>query len=143
MTGMNIQDRYDDIARLSGLSEGVIRRVLKASRQSLVQSLKQGERATLPGICTFVPEIGNRINRNRLDIEEEGVTKFIRIKSSASSALETELEKLSKFESTDEKEQAEVDGLMKLRVDDKNTDFHSYRQSRQSGIRTNQISALL
>ena len=62
MTGMNIQDRYDDIASKSGLSEEIVRRVLKASRESLAFSLKKGERATLPGICTFTPEIKNSIN---------------------------------------------------------------------------------
>ena len=152
MTGMNIQERYDDIAKISGLSEDIIRRVYKATRQSLAQSLKKGERATLPGICTFTPEISSRINRaksNEEYITKEDrayISKFIRIKAGVSSALETELEKLANFESEEDlqaKEAKELQGLQRLRVEKTNADFQSFRQQSINGVRTNQISALL
>ncbi|MEE1072227.1 MAG: hypothetical protein U0L26_07545 [Cellulosilyticum sp.] len=153
MTGMNIQERYDDISRISGLSEDIIRRVYKATRQSLAQSLKRGERATLPGICTFTPEISSRINRAKSNGEyitkEDSayISRFIKIKVGVSSALESELEKIANFEDEDilkARDMEEEAGLQKLMVKDTNADFQSFRQyGSGNGIRTTQISALL
>lgn len=142
MTGMNIQDRYDDIASKSGLSEEIVRRVLKASRESLAFSLKKGERATLPGICTFTPEIKNRIN-----IGGESMTSYIKLKSSPSSAMESELSRVDKFESVEDIEavQKEEDSrLSMLNFQDSKISFgDNSSNQRQYGIRTTQINALL
>ena len=54
---MNITDRYEDIAKRSGFSEDIVKRILKATAQSLAHSLQQGETATLPGICRLTPNI--------------------------------------------------------------------------------------
>jgi hypothetical protein len=96
---MNIQNRYEDISRLSGLSEDIIRRVLKASRQSLAESLKHGERATLPGICTLTPEVKYKCN-----IVTNEQTSFIKIKAKASNSMTSELDGVSTFitDSSDE-----------------------------------------
>lgn len=142
MTGMNIQDRYDDIASKSGLSEEIVRRVLKASRESLAFSLKKGERATLPGICTFTPEIKNRIN-----IGGESMTSYIKLKSSPSSAMESELSRVDKFESIEDIEavQKEEDNrLSMLNFQDSKISFGDNSSNQRAyGIRTTQINALL
>ena len=138
MTGMNIQERYDDISKISGLSEEIIRRVFKATRQSLAKSLKQGERATLPGICTLTPEL-----KNRIDIGGESMTTYIKLKASASSAMETELGKISNFDITSENDRisSEEKGLQRLRLTE---DYEIARyQPNKSQIRTTQINALL
>lgn len=138
MTGMNIQERYDDISNISGLSEEIIRRVFKATRQSLAKSLKQGERATLPGICTLTPEL-----KNRIDIGGESMTTYIKLKASASSAMETELGKISNFDITSEDDRisSEEKGLQRLRLTE---DYEIARyQPNKSQIRTTQINALL
>lgn len=138
MTGMNIQERYDDISNISGLSEEIIRRVFKAARQSLAKSLKQGERATLPGICTLTPEL-----KNRIDIGGESMTTYIKLKASASSAMETELGKISNFDITSEDDRisSEEKGLQRLRLTE---DYEIARyQPNKSQIRTTQINALL
>ena len=104
MTGMGIQERYDDIAAISGLSEEIIRRVYKATRQSIVKSLKNGERATIPGICTFTPELKDKINYKTQD-ENDILKRYIKVKASASPALGTELEKLNSFNNTDDEQE--------------------------------------
>lgn len=137
MTDMSIQDRFDDIVRRAGLSEDIVRRVLKASRESLAVSLKKGQRATLPGICTMVPEVRSRVN-----IGAESVTNYIKIKANPSSAMESELSKLGKFNSSDEEAfeaEREKQALSRLRFKDPTK--KSFGDNVE--VRTNQISALL
>lgn len=139
MVGMNIQERYEDIARISGLSEEIVRRVFKAARQSLATSLKQGERATLPGICTLTPEL-----KNRIELGGESMTTYIKLKASASSAMETELGKIDSFSSESDrasKIESEEQGLKRLHLTD-NYELPSYRPNKDQ-IRTTQINALL
>jgi len=134
---MNTQERYDEISRLSGMSEDIIRRVLKASRQSLAQSLKNGDRATLPGICTIYPELKSKI------LIGGQPSTYVKLKASASSALATELENVSKFETEsdrDEQRQEEEKGYARLNI--VNPELSRYNDSRP-GIRTTQIAALL
>lgn len=50
---MSVMERIADISERSGMSDTVVRRVLKASRESLIESLKKGEKSTLPGIATY------------------------------------------------------------------------------------------
>lgn len=140
MTGMNIQERYDDISRLSGFSEEVIRRIFKATRQSLASSLKKGERATLPGICTITPEARCKINP---ECNEVSRINYIKLKASPSSALETELDKLQDFENTEElnaKKEAADDRVAKLTSIESNFKLSG---GLESNIRVSQISALL
>lgn len=146
MSGMSIQDRYNDIASISGLSEEIIRRVYKATQHSVAQSLKKGERATIPGICTFTPELRDKINYKATDAGSV-LTKYIKVKASASPALNTELEKINSFDSTeDEKEKLENEakGMSKLNFisNPELHEFHRYGSS-SNGIRTTQINALL
>lgn len=142
MTGIGIQERYDDISNISGLSEDIIRRVLKASRQSLVKSLKNGERATLPGICTITPEL-----KSKIDYNKHTIVNYIKLKAKASPALDTELEKSDKFSSDEKTDEAlikEEEGLSRLNFINGSASFESTRYNPNSnGVITKQISALL
>ena len=142
MAGMSIQDRYDDISRISGLSEDVVRRVLKATRESMAKSIKHGERVTLPGIVTMTPVL-----KNRIDLGGQSMTSYIKIKASASPALTTELEKLDKFISKEEEDAQlaiENNGLQRLNLVNPELRTRFDRNNRESdGVLTNQISALL
>lgn len=143
MIGMSIQERYDEIAKISGLSEDIIRRVYKATRQSIAKSLKRGERSTIPGICTFTPEVREKINYNA-ETEEDVLRKYIKVKATTSPALETELAKVSEFVS-DDTEKAKLDkenlGLNRLNLTD-NPEIPRYTRT-PSKIITTQINALL
>jgi hypothetical protein len=138
MSEMSLQERYDEVSSISGLSEDIIRRVYKATKESMAQSLKRGERATLPGICTITPEIKSKIN-----YKEGVVSNYIKLKAKPSTAMESELDRLNNFDIADnkEKEQAEEEGLKKLNYMTPELKTYSYRSS--DGIRTKQISALL
>lgn len=93
---MTVQERLEDISNISGYSKDVVHTVLKACMTSLVKSLRIGERATLPGICTLNPSIGSK-----LKVSESGpavLSNQVSIKSSVSKSLMTKLEDLDDFE---------------------------------------------
>ena len=92
MNGMTTQDRLDDICRISGLSEDIVRRVFDAERESIVKSLRKGERATLIGRCVIRPEI-----RTRFEIDGSR-RKFVKLKSQVTSSLEAKLKDVTDFE---------------------------------------------
>lgn len=129
MTGMNIQDRYDDICKTSGLSEEVVRRVLKAARQSLVKSIKNGERATLPGIVTITPSF-----KNKIDIGGNSMTQSVKLKAKPSASLETDLNNITEFI-----QDVCEDNTALSRLNIKNPELVTAPE----GIITNQIDALL
>lgn len=93
---MTVQERIDDIAENSGYSKDVVRAVLSASMTSLVKSLRIGERATLPGICTFNPSISGKLTVG--DKGTAAISSLISIKVGASKSLITKLEDLDCFE---------------------------------------------
>lgn len=64
---MTVQERLEDISRRTGVSVGQVKRVLDTSRESIIESLGRGERATLPGIATF------RMGKKRTDPSQERV----------------------------------------------------------------------
>ena len=105
MKGMTTQERIEDICRLSGLSEEVVRRVFDAERISIANSLRKGERATLIGRCVIRPEI-----RSRIEIGGEQA-RYIKLHSSVAASMEALLKDLSSFEVTDD-EQDETPGVM-------------------------------
>lgn len=142
-SSMSLQDRYDEVSRISGLSEDVIRRVYKATGESLARSLKKGEMATLPGICTITPEV-----KNRICIDETGsnLVSYIKLKAKASTALESKLAKLKEFDKQSESstETSENEALDQLHIMNReNMSFSSFRRGSSDGVVTNQISALL
>lgn len=131
MSDMSLQGRYDDICKISGLSEDIVRRVLKASRQSLAKSAKRGQRSTLPGICTIIPEL-----KQRIELGGTEVTSYIKLKAVPSNALASELDKLSKFENEEENINENRDTKLNYLT---NKEFNESTK----GIRTTQISALM
>ena len=54
---LTIDERLADISARTGLSKDMIRSVFSATRDSLAESLRREDRATIPGICTFTSEI--------------------------------------------------------------------------------------
>lgn len=132
MADMSIQERYDDISNLSGLSEEVVRRVLKACKTSLAKSLRQGSRATLPGICTMVPEV-----RNKLAVGGTSMTSYIKIKAKPSNAMDSELQNLNNFESKNSDENSSESGKLNFIDNDKDKAISN------SGIRLKQINSLM
>ena len=92
MNGMTTQDRLDDICKISGLSEEIVRRVFDAERQSIVKSLKKGERATLIGRCVIRPEL-----RSKLEVGGE-TKRYVKLHASVANSMEAYLQEMSGFE---------------------------------------------
>ena len=92
---MTTQERYEDIAKKSGLSVDIIKRVLIAERESVIESLKKGERATLVGRCAIKPEIKSKL------VIGGKLEKYIDLKSEITPSLKTTLEELGEFEDSD------------------------------------------
>lgn len=92
MSGMTAQERYDEICKLSGMSEDVVRRVLAAEKESVINSLKRGERATLMGRCVMRPEIKKRFGVGG------SVETYIKVTVDAAPSLKTALEECSEYE---------------------------------------------
>ena len=90
---MNITDRYEDIAKRSGFSEDVVKRILKAMVQSLASSLQKGESATLPGICRLTPNVKYKPDLTTLEYEN-----ILRIKETALESLVKQVATEFKFE---------------------------------------------
>lgn len=134
MGSISIQERYDDIVRISGLSEPIVRRVLKASRESLVESLKKGNKATLPGICSITPEIRNKLS---IDIND---STYIKLKARASSAMENQFKSMGGFEKTDEDICKEMYEKLNL-VEDGEILIHTYNREGED-VKARQIEAL-
>lgn len=93
---MTVQERLEDIANESGYSKEVVHMVLKACMTSLVKSLRVGERATLPGICSFSPSVVSKI-RTR-ETGPAVLSNQISIKANISKSLSTKLADLDDFE---------------------------------------------
>lgn len=91
MKGMTTQERYDDICRISGMTEEVVRRVLGAEKISIKESLKRGERATLIGRCTIRPEICGKI------VIGGKLVNYIKLKSETAQSLNSYFEGLEGF----------------------------------------------
>lgn len=116
MNGLTTHDRIEEISKLSGLSEDIIRRVFDAERTSIINSLRRGERATLIGRCVVRPEL-----RTRIEVGGN-VRKFIKLHASVAPSMESALTDLSGFEVDDNSDDTDAEAL---------------------GIMTTQISALL
>lgn len=93
---MNITDRYEDIAKRSGFSEDVVKRILKATAQSLASSLQKGESATLPGICRLAPNVKYKPDLTTFEYEN-----ILRIKATALESLVKQVATEFEFENED------------------------------------------
>ena len=92
MIGMTTQERIEDICKLSGLSEDIVRRVMDAEKKSIVKSLRRGERANIIGRAVIRPEV-----KRKLAIGGEFET-YIKLNATAASSLEAMMEDLESFE---------------------------------------------
>lgn len=101
-TGMTAQERIEDISKRSGFSVDICRRVLNAEAESIINSLRKGERATLSGRVTLRPEMRQRMG---LNCQVENVVK---VKAEISSVIEAALSDVKEFEASDIKEKDTV-----------------------------------
>ena len=81
-----LKEMYGKIESKSGLSEEIIRRILRATKEAVVEELRQGKTVTVPSIVTFTP-----VSKSRINIGGDSLTQYIKIKAKPSNALESEL----------------------------------------------------
>lgn len=96
MKGMTTQERYADISKKSGMSIEIVRRVLLAERDSIIESLKRGERATLIGRCTLVPEMRKQV------VVGGAFENYIKVNSDVASSIESALENVKEFNESEQ-----------------------------------------
>lgn len=92
---MTVNERLEDISRLSGFSIEIIRKIQQAELESVLSSLKKGERATIIGRCTIEPCIRSKIKPG------VGIVDYVKAKASVSHVISDELEDLRGFEKSD------------------------------------------
>lgn len=109
MNGMTNQERYADISRISGLSEDIVKRVIAAERESILNSLKRGERAALIGRCVIRPEIKSKL------VIGGTLKSYIDLKSEVTSSLKSSLEEMGSFEIADDNVENEHESGIRLR----------------------------
>jgi len=99
---MTVNERLEDISKISGFSVEIVRKVLNAEKESIAKSLKKGERATLIGRCTIEPFIRQKIKPG------EGIISYIKLRASVSNVLSSEFEKIDKFETNENGEEITI-----------------------------------
>lgn len=110
MNGMTTQERLDDICKISGLSEDIVRRVFDAERQSIAKSLRKGERATLIGRCVIRPEL-----RSKIEIGGKSV-QYIKLYSTVAASMENLLKDMTDFEVDDSSNYEELPGILTKQI---------------------------
>lgn len=110
MDGLTTQERLVDISRRTGLSESVIRTVLNAERDSIVDSLLKGEKATLIGRCTLRPEVRLKIDPTKNPPQ----FKYVKINASVAPSLQGVVERYAnqKTYTNAESEEELPEGIM-------------------------------
>lgn len=106
---MNTKERLADICRISGLNEITVRSVISAERESILNSLKAGESATLVGRCVITPT---------MDVVSRGgvITNGIKLSAKAVTALKEEVATISKFEQKKEVESEKIEGILLMQI---------------------------
>lgn len=106
MNGLTTQERLNDICKISGLSEAIVRRVLDAERMSVAKSLRKGERATLIGRCVIRPEIRSKIETGgEMGMAFSPITRsYIKLSAQVAPSMEAMLQDLSMFEQSEKEE---------------------------------------
>lgn len=89
---MTVNERITDIGKRTGLSEEIIRRVLTAETESVIESLKKGERATLINRCSFTPSL-----KTRLKVGGELET-YIKVSAKPSTIIDNYFKQVGEFE---------------------------------------------
>lgn len=78
---MTAEERYNDIAEKCGQSVDIVRAVLRAVQKSAIESIRKGQRVTLPGVVKF-----NVRETSRLGIGG-GVRKMFVLKAEPSASI--------------------------------------------------------
>jgi len=107
--GMTTQERYDDICRISGLSEAIVRRVLLAEKESIVNSLRSGERATLIGRCVIRPRMRKKV------VIGGNIENCVKLSVTATHSLRSALDDVKEFEVPqhgDSDNDEDIEGIM-------------------------------
>ena len=94
-----VRQRYADISKRCGLSEDIVKRVLKAETEYTIEELKHGEQVILAGRCIMKPEL---VSRSSFKADEGLViNKGIKVKIKPTTSLESKLSMCSEFEEED------------------------------------------
>lgn len=114
MVGITRQDRIQDICARSGQSEHIVRRVLEAETESVIQSLKRGERVNMMGRCTMEPTLKTRLETVSTMAPGEApkqrvVPAGVNVKVKPSQALLAKLEDIAQFEHSEYANQYDED----------------------------------
>jgi hypothetical protein len=89
---MTVNERLEDISKISGFSIEIVRKILNAEQESIIESLKKGERATLIGRCTITPCMRQKIKPGM------GVRPCIKLHANVSNIISDELEEMEAYE---------------------------------------------
>lgn len=108
---MTAAERYEEISKIQGVQVEIVRRVLTAERQSILDSLKRGEKATLLGRCVIKPEIHSGIEVSPTSAPR--IRNWIKAKAVIAPALAQELHEYEEFVSGSDSESDELpEGIM-------------------------------
>ncbi|MEM4385401.1 MAG: hypothetical protein QXD03_02500 [Candidatus Anstonellales archaeon] len=80
-----VNEIIEEISKVSGLSENIVRRVLSAEREVVLNSLVSGYKVTLIGRCSIEPEV-----RSKLGIGGT-LDKYVKLKCKVVPSLEEDL----------------------------------------------------
>lgn len=116
---VTVQDRIADIEKRCGLSENIIRRVLNAEADSIIDTLKKGERATLIGRVTITPSMGKKLEVGG------NVRDTIKLSCKATNSLKARLQDIEEYEDIPDDDTTEI------------------LKKKNPGIKTVQIAGLL
>lgn len=100
---MTVKERLEDISKRCGMSEDIVRRVLDAERDSIIESLKKGNTATLIGRCVITPSMRQKIG---LDGETHN---YIKTKAKTANSIESELAEMSYYIMEDSERKEDFD----------------------------------
>lgn len=102
---MGVVELIDMTVKKSGLSESIVRAVIKGVIEASQETLKHGKTATIPGLCTMTPDI-----RMKLEVVN-GVSKpvnYIKVNTKPTSSFEKGLTGIGGFIDDEEDEAEEI-----------------------------------
>lgn len=106
---MTVNERIQDISKRTGLSEEIIRRVLGAETESVIESLQRGERATMINRCSFTPSV-----KTRLALGGSSVETYIKVTAKPSTMIDNHFKQVKHFDSDGK---SEMDRLKEIDPD--------------------------
>lgn len=108
---MTVKDRIADIQKRTGLSEDIIRRVIEGEIESIVDSLRHGDRATLIGRVTITPELRSKLNIGG-NFEDK-----VRLVIKPAGSLESRLADLDGFDKRDDSDDDDIpEGVLLMQI---------------------------